>query len=125
MRAAVAFSCPKQMDYLDLGRPAFKGGKVASTAFRPSTSIFEISATPIRSNSLFFTSTPALRQAFLTEPSTAYSGSGMEKLSRISFDFLTLGASAASALAGLAAFTGLAGLAGFAALGLAAPAGFF
>src|SRR5450830_1507766 len=89
------------------GRPVFSCGRPASTFFSVARSICEISATPIRSNSLFLTSKPAFRAAFFTWPSTAYSASGMVKLSRTSFSLwaLTL---ASGAVAGLAAAFGAA-----------------
>src|SRR5476649_2849061 len=86
------------------GRPVFSCGKPASTFCRVARSIWLIRATPIRSNSLFLISKPAFRQAFLTWPSTAYSCSGMVKLSRTSFSLraLSLAASTGADLAAAA-----------------------
>src|SRR5690606_35207905 len=66
------------------GRPVFSCGRLSSTWRRVAMSRRPTSATPMRSNSLFLTSTPAFRQACLTAASTAYSSSGMVKLSRTS-----------------------------------------
>src|SRR5471030_57665 len=98
------------------GRPVFSCGSAASTFCSVARSIWLISATPMRSNSLFLISKPAFRQAFLTWPSTAYSCSGMVKLSRTSLS-LSLFLVSAVFSAGLAA-------AGLAALGAALAAGF-
>src|SRR5471030_1261729 len=110
------------------GRPVFSCGSAASTFCSVARSIWLISATPMRSNSLFLISKPAFRQAFLTWPSTAYSCSGMVKLSRTSLS-LSLCLASADFSVGLAAVlaAGLAATAlaatGFAAAGFAA-AGF-
>jgi hypothetical protein len=72
-----------------LGRPGFKGDSVATAAFNAANSRSRISTTPTRRSSLFFTSNPAFKQFFFTSPSTAYSISGIVKLSRINFAFLT------------------------------------
>src|SRR5471032_1482814 len=102
------------------GRPVFSCGSAASTFCSVARSIWLISATPMRSNSLFLISKPAFRQAFLTWPSTAYSCSGMVKLSRTSLS-LSLFLVSAVFSAGLAAvFAAAALLAGFASAGLAA-----
>src|SRR5471032_2297598 len=106
------------------GRPVFSCGSAASTFCSVARSIWLISATPMRSNSLFLISKPAFRQAFLTWPSTAYSCSGMVKLSRTSLSlslFLVSAVFSAGLAAVFAAAALLAGLAaGFAAAGLAA-----
>src|SRR5471030_2322859 len=105
------------------GRPVFSCGSAASTFCSVARSIWLISATPMRSNSLFLISKPAFRQAFLTWPSTAYSCSGMVKLSRTSLS-LSLFLVSAVFSAGLAAvFAAAALLAGFASAGLAAGFG--
>src|SRR5471032_1521817 len=102
------------------GRPVFSCGSAASTFCSVARSIWLISATPMRSNSLFLISKPAFRQAFLTWPSTACSCSGMVKLSRTSLS-LSLFLVSAVFSAGLAAvFAAAALLAGFASAGLAA-----
>src|SRR5471032_3280717 len=104
------------------GRPVFSCGSAASTFCSVARSIWLISATPMRSNSLFLISKPAFRQAFLTWPSTAYSCSGMVKLSRTSLS-LSLCLASAVFSAGLATvFTAATLLADFAA-GLAAALG--
>src|SRR5450830_1856144 len=96
-------------------------------------SIWLIRATPMRSSSLLRISKPAFRQAFLTWPSTAYSASGIVKLSRTRRSLagfsLTVSAALVTALvaglvaglavalaAGLAAFAALAGFSAFSAL---------
>src|SRR5471030_2213509 len=101
------------------GRPVFSCGSAASTFCSVARSIWLISATPMRSNSLFLISKPAFRQAFLTWPSTAYSCSGMVKLSRTSLS-LSLFLVSAVFSAGLAAVFAAALLAGFASAALAA-----
>src|SRR5471030_2629200 len=101
------------------GRPVFSCGSAASTFCSVARSIWLISATPMRSNSLFLISKPAFRQAFLTWPSTAYSCSGMVKLSRTSLS-LSLYLVSAGFSAFLAAVFAAALLAGFASAGLAA-----
>src|SRR5471032_201449 len=101
------------------GRPVFSCGSAASTFCSVARSIWLISATPMRSNSLFLISKPAFRQDFLTWPSTAYSCSGMVKLSRTSLS-LSLCLESADFSAGLAAALA-AGAAAFAA-GFAAAA---
>src|SRR5471030_703494 len=102
------------------GRPVFNCGSAASTFCSVARSIWLISATPMRSNSLFLISKPAFRQAFLTWPSTAYSCSGMVKLSRTSLS-LSLCLASADFSVGLAAvFTAAVLAAGLAAAALAA-----
>src|SRR5471032_2424015 len=108
------------------GRPVFSCGKPASTFCRVARSIWLISATPMRSNSLFLISKPAFRQAFLTWPSTSYSASGMVKLSRTSFGLRAFSLATATGLA-TALATGFAtaltaGLAAALTAGLAAAA---
>src|SRR5471032_976350 len=103
------------------GRPVFSCGSAASTFCSVARSIWLISATPMRSNSLFLISKPAFRQAFLTWPSTAYSCSGMVKLSRTSLSLSLCLAATALAATGLAATDFAA--AGFAAAGFAAALG--
>src|SRR5476649_718135 len=104
------------------GRPVFSCGSAASTFCSVARSIWLISATPMRSNSLFLISKPAFRQDFLTWPSTAYSCSGMVKLSRTSLS-LSLCLESADFSAGLAAvFTAAALAAGLAAAGFTAAA---
>ena len=69
-------------------------------------------AIPIRMSSLFLISKPSFRQAFLTFASTAYSDSGMVKLSRTSWGLVSL-----SAFVAVTFFAALAGVflaAGFA-----------
>src|SRR5471032_901601 len=102
------------------GRPVFSCGSAASTFCSVARSIWLISATPMRSNSLFLISKPAFRQAFLTWPSTAYSCSGMVKLSRTSLSLSLFLVSAVFSAGLAAAFAAAALLAGFASAGLAA-----
>src|SRR5471032_1566984 len=104
------------------GRPVFSCGSAASTFCSVARSIWLIRATPIRSNSLFLISKPAFRQAFLTWPSTAYSCSGMVKLSRTSFSLRVLSLAASTGAGLAAAALGVALGAGLAA-GLAAAFG--
>src|SRR5471032_2740757 len=116
----------KNSDQPFFGRPVFSCGSAASTFCSVARSIWLISATPMRSNSLFLISKPAFRQAFLTWPRTSYSASGMVKLSRTSFGLRAFSLETAGALATGLATTLAAGLAaGFTAAfatGLAAAA---
>src|ERR1700692_3307280 len=110
------------------GRPAFNGVSVARMIFSVLISRPLISETPIRSKSLFFISKPAFRQAFFTCAMTAYSGSGMVKLSRICLIFLIFGASGAFSAGLMAGFTtglGTAVLANVAGRFFVAGGGFF
>src|SRR5471032_1832276 len=104
------------------GRPVFSCGSAASTFCSVARSIWLISATTMRSNSLFLISKPAFRQAFLTWPRTSYSASGMVKLSRTSFGLRAFSLETAGALATALAAGLTAGFTAAFATGLAAAA---
>jgi hypothetical protein len=77
-------------DYLSfLGRPALSGSSLAISVFKLDRSVLLSNNKPTRRSWLFFASMPALRQAFFTWFNTAYSASGMVKLSRTNLAFFT------------------------------------
>ena len=92
IRVGVALDVGEIKGYLDplAGRPVLMTSRRRSAASNEASLSFARLATAARRISLFFAETPAARQRFLSIAMTAYSVSGMVKLSRTSLAFFAL-----------------------------------